>query len=142
MIVWTASGVAIVSNRRKIDQYNLNGHLHKILGGEKMTVSKDERSDERFDCKIPIVVSSFNSRYTKDALLVTHWVDGISFISDEAFFLGAAVMFRIRSFKNSSSSDLERLPSVSIGEVKWCRKFPDEASAEYEVGIKYYPQVY
>jgi hypothetical protein len=107
-----------------------------------MIAFKDERSDERFDCKIPIVVSSFNSRHTKDALLVTHWVDGVSFISDDAFFLGAAVMFRIYSFKDSSSRDIERLPSVSIGEVKWCRKFPDEASAEYEVGVKYYPRVY
>ena len=108
-----------------------------------MTVSKDERSDERFDCKIPIVVSPFNSRHSRDALLVTHWADGVSFISDDAFFLGEAVMCRIRSFKDFCSSDLERLPSISTGEVKWCKKLPaDEAPASYEVGIKYYPQVY
>jgi hypothetical protein len=52
-------------------------------------------------------------------------------------------MCRIRSFKDFCSSDLERLPSISMGEVKWCKKLPaDEAPASYEVGIKYYPQVY
>jgi len=108
-----------------------------------MTDSKDKRSDERFDCKVLIVVSSFNSKHSKDALLVSHCTDGISFISNDAFFLGAAVIFRIRSFKDFSRSDLERLPSICVGEVKSCTKLPvDEASAAYEVGIKYYPQVY
>ncbi len=108
-----------------------------------MTASKEKKSDERFDCNIPIVVSPFNSRHSRDALLVTHWVDGVSFISDDAFFLGEAVMLRIRSFKDFCSSDIGRLPSVSMGEVKWCTKLPaDKAPASYEVGIKYYPQIY
>jgi hypothetical protein len=70
-------------------------------------------------------------------------MDGVSFISNDAFFLGAAIIFRIRSFKDFSRSNLERLPSICIGEVKRCTKLhADEASAAYEVGIKYYPQVY
>jgi hypothetical protein len=61
----------------------------------------------------------------------------------ELLTLRAAIIFRIRSFKDFSGSDLERLPSICMGEVKCCTKLPaDGTSAAYEVGIKYYPQVY
>jgi hypothetical protein len=109
-----------------------------------MTVSEDKRCDKRFTCKIPIVVSSFNSKHSMDAVLVDHCMEGVSFISNDAFLLGTAIVIRIVycTLKDSCGSDLETLPSIRIGEVKWCRKLSDETSTAYEVGIKYYPQVY
>ena len=111
-----------------------------------MTSSKDKRSDKRIACKIPIPVqiSFFNSKNSIEAQLVDHCMNGICLISGQAFFLGSAIIFRVAycTLNGSSNSDLESLPSVRIGEVKWCRKLPDETSTAYEVGIKYYPQVY
>jgi hypothetical protein len=123
-------------------------------GEEMMRVYEDRRHEKRFSCKIPIVVSVFHSNDPKDALLVNHSIDGISFLSKHSFFVGTAIVIRIPScalkdctlkdctLKDSSSSDLETLSSIRIGEVIWCRGLPDDASTPYEVGIKYYPEVY
>jgi len=111
-----------------------------------MTVSNDKISDKRMDCKIPIPVqvSIFNSRCSIEAKLVDHCMDGMSFISDQAFFLGTAIVIKIAhsKLKDSCNNDLEKLPGMRIGEVKWCKKLPVEASTAYEVGIKYYYQGY
>lgn len=111
-----------------------------------MTDSQDKRRDKRIACKIPIPVhvSFFNSKLSLEAQLVDHCTNGICFISDQAFFPGAAIIFRVAycSLKGSGSHDLETLPSVRLGEVKWCRKLPAESTASFGVGIRYYPQVY
>jgi hypothetical protein len=71
-------------------------------------------------------------------------MNGISFISDQAFFLGSAIIFRVAycTLNDAGNSDLETLPSIRIGEVRWCRKLASESSAAYGVGVKYFPQIY
>lgn len=114
-----------------------------------MTVPEDRRHEKRFKCQIPIVVSVFHSNDPKDALLVNHAEDGICFISKHAFFVGTAIVIKIPcctlkdcALKDSSCSDRETFSSIRIGEVRWCRELPDEATTAYEVGIKYYPEGY
>ena len=111
-----------------------------------MAAPEDKRSDKRIACKIPIPVqiSFFNSKNSIEAQLVDHCMNGIGFISDQAFFLGSAIIFRVAycTLNGSGNSDLESLPSVRIGEVKWCRRLPAESSTTYGVGVKYYPQIY
>jgi len=111
-----------------------------------MTDSKDKRSDKRIACKIPIPVhiSFFNSKHSVEAQLLDHCMNGICFISEQSFFLGTAIIFRVAycTLNGSSNSDLESLPSIRLGEVKWCRKLHAESSATYGVGVKYYPHIY
>jgi hypothetical protein len=109
-----------------------------------MTASEDRRYDKRFVCEIPIVVSPFNSNEFMEALLVDYCMNGISFISKDALSMGTAIVVKIAygALKDSHGSDLQYLPSIRIGEVKWCRKHPGETSKAYEVGIKYYHQFY
>ncbi len=111
-----------------------------------MTAPDDKRSDKRIACKIPIPVhiSFFDSQHSIKAQLVNHCINGMSIISDEAFFLGSAIIFRVAycTLNSSCNSDLEILPSIRIGEVKWCRELPGETSVAFGVGIKYYPQAY
>ena len=111
---------------------------------ETMTASEDKRNDKHFACNIPIVVSPFNSKDSMDALLVDCCMNGITFISKDAFFPGTALVIRVANstLKDSCNSDLLKLPSIAIGEVKWCRRHPDKASEEHEIGIKYYYQDY
>jgi hypothetical protein len=115
-------------------------------GGETMTVSEDKRSDKRIACKkpIPVHISFFDSTRSIEAQLVDHCMNGICFISDQAFFQGSAIIFKIAysPLNGSCSTDLEILPSVRIGEVKWCRKLPAESPTTFGVGVKYFPQVY
>jgi hypothetical protein len=111
-----------------------------------MTVPKDKRSDKRIACKIPVPVhiSLFNSKHSLEAQLVDHCMNGICFMSDQAFFLGTAIIFRVAycTLDSSGSRDLETMPSIRLGEVKWCRKLPAESSTTFGVGIQYYPQFY
>jgi hypothetical protein len=111
-----------------------------------MTVTHDKRSDKRIACKIPIPVhiSFFDSKHSIKAQLMDHCMNGISFISDQDFFLGSAIIFRVAYciLKDTGNSDLECLPSIRIGEVRWCRKLAAESSAAYGVGVRYFPQVY
>lgn len=66
-----------------------------------MTASEDKRCDQRFACKVPIVVSSFISKHTTDALLVDHCMNGVSFVSDNAFLQGTAIVIsRVTAFGN------------------------------------------
>jgi hypothetical protein len=109
-----------------------------------MSASEDKRYGNRFACKVPIVVSPFNSRDAVNALLVDYCMNGITFISKDAFLKGTAIVVRIvyPTLKDSCYSEIESLPSIRIGEVKWCRERPDEASTAYEVGISYYQTYY
>jgi hypothetical protein len=109
-----------------------------------MTVFEDRRDDNRLCCKIPIVVSPFNSKDSMVALLVDYGTNGIGFISNDALLMGTAIVFKIAygAVKDFHGEDLLQLPSIRLGEVKWCRKHPDDTSKAYKIGIKYYFQDY
>jgi hypothetical protein len=113
---------------------------------EKMTVSEDKRSDKRMACKnpIPVHISFFDSKHSFEAQVVDHCMNGMCFISAQAFFPGSAIIFKVvySALNGSCSTELEILPSVRIGEVKWCRKLPAESSTTFGVGVKYFPQIY
>jgi len=111
---------------------------------ETMTASADTKNDKRSDCKIPIVVSPFNSKDFKDALLVDHSLNGITFLSKDAFFPGTAIVIRVTDgpTNDSCKRDYSKLPGNRIGEVKWCTKHAGEASTAYEVGVRYYYHAY
>ncbi len=118
----------------------------KKWGGETMTASEDKRSDKRIACKIPIPVhiSFLDSKRSIEAQLVDHCTNGVCFISDHAFFPGSPIIFKVAysHLNGSGISDLETLPSVTLGEVRWCRQLPAESSTTFGVGVKYYPRVY
>ena len=105
-----------------------------------MTSFEDRRDDKRLCCEIPIVVSPFNAKYSTEALLMDYCLNGISFISTDAFLLGTAIVFKIAygAVKDFHGEDLLQLPSIRLGEVKWCRKHPDDSSYAFKIGIKYY----
>jgi hypothetical protein len=118
----------------------------KNTARETMTATEDKRSDKRIACKIPIPVhiSTFDSSHSIEAQLVDHCRNGACIVADQSYFPGSPIIFKVAySYVNAAcGSDLEILPSMSIGEVKWCRKIPAESSTAFGVGVKYYPQVY
>jgi hypothetical protein len=85
------------------------------------------------------------SRSQPECLLEYHFECKMELVSDQAFFLGSPIIFKVAysTLNGFSSSDLETLPSLILGEVRWCRKLsPAESSSMFGVGVKYYPQVY
>lgn len=111
-----------------------------------MTVFGDKRSDKRIACKnpVPIQISFFNSERSVEAQVVDHCMNGVSLISKMALLLGSAIILKVAygTVNGSCSTDLESLPSVSIGEVRWCRILPAESSTTFGVGVRYFPHVY
>ena len=111
-----------------------------------MTASEDNRSDKRIACKIPIPVhiSTFDSSHSIEALLVDHCIKGACIVTGQSFFPRQPIIFKVAysDVKGAGSSDLKILPSMSIGEVKWCRKLPAESPAIFGIGIQLYPPVY
>jgi len=111
-----------------------------------MTVFENKRSDKRIACNypVPVQISFFNSNRSVEVQVVDHCMNGLSFISDRAFMPGSAILFKVAygTVNGCFSTDLEALPSVSIGEVKWCRKLPVESSTTFGIGVRYFPQVY
>ncbi len=71
-------------------------------------------------------------------------VDGIGFTSGDVFLPGTAIVIRIAysTLKDSRGSDFQQLPSIRIGEVKWCKRLPVESSTGYKLGIKDFPRFY
>lgn len=111
-----------------------------------MTVIEDKRSDKRIACNnpVPVQISFFNSERFVEAQVVDHCMNGVSIISDKAFSTGSVIILKVAysTGNGSCSKDIEILPSVSIGEVKWCRKLPAESSPTFGVGVRYFPHVY
>lgn len=94
-----------------------------------MTVSENRKIGQRCDNKIPIVVSPFNSKDMRDALLIDHSEKGITFISKDVFPLRTAVVIRVEngSQKGSGNCDFLSLPNIRIGSSfphvdSWCRE--------------------
>jgi hypothetical protein len=108
---------------------------------ETMTSFEDKRSDNRIACIIPIPVriSTLDSSHSIDAQLVDHCKNGACIVSGQSFFPGSSIICKVAySNENGTGScDLEILSSMSIGEVKWCRKLPAESPTKFGVGVKY-----
>jgi hypothetical protein len=111
-----------------------------------MTETEDNRSYKRVACKfpIPIHISYFDSKCSIEAQVVDHCMNGMRLISSHVFFPGSPIILKVAysHLNGTSSSDLETLPSVMLGDVRWCRKFPAESSPTFSAGIKYFPPVY
>jgi hypothetical protein len=120
--------------------------VYEMRRVKQMTVFEDKRSEKRIACNnpVPIQISFFNSERFVKAQVVDHCMNGVSIISNQAFLPGLAIILRVAysTTNGSCSTDLEILPSVSIGEVKWCRKLPAESSTTFGVGVRYFPHVY
>jgi hypothetical protein len=119
------------------DPSTQTGSLGPAQRGRRMVTLND-------NYEVHIFVSRFNSGHSIDTLLVDQWKNGICFKSNIAFLQGTPIVFRMnyRALNTACNSSLEKLPSIGLGEITFCRKLPGEASSSYEIGVKYYPPAY
>jgi hypothetical protein len=52
----------------------------------------------------------------------------------------STVLIRTATYASDDSCtcDFEGLPTITLGEIKWCREISDAVFPSYEVGVKYY----
>jgi hypothetical protein len=111
-----------------------------------MTKHDESGCSGQTPCKhpIPINISIFNTRRSVSAHIVDHSRNEICFISKQSFLQGTPVIFRIdyKSMNAAHNHDIERLPSINVGEITSCSGLSSESSASFKVGVKFYPQPY
>jgi hypothetical protein len=111
-----------------------------------MTKHDESGCSGQTPCKhpIPINISFFNTHRSVSAHIVDHSRNEICFISKQSFLQGTPVIFRIdyKSMNAAHNRDIEKLPSINVGEISSCSGLSSESSAAFKVGVKIYPQPY
>lgn len=109
-----------------------------------MTAENGRRLFKRCYHQIPIQASYFNSTKWVKAQALDYSSDGIRFRSNCYFHENATLLIRAEynEADNPYECQYEGFPTVTIGDVRWCREIQDATSSSYEVGIKYLPSPY
>jgi hypothetical protein len=109
-----------------------------------MKTIAEKRAYERHSFTADIVFSYFNKERFYNAQAMNLGTGGMCFKSDLFLLPGATVFIRLTKIhpKCSCTGFWEGLRSVTLAEIKWCRKEPDKEDSDYGVGVKYFESVY
>ncbi len=108
-----------------------------------MSAFDENRADERHFHHSSIIVAKFMSDVSHEGKSYNYSAGGVHFETDFPFFPGTVVHIR-RKMCCSGNSDStqpthEGFRSVTLAEVKWCRKvFDQNTSSYYSMGVKYF----
>ena len=100
----------------------------------------DKRKDQRLDCEASIVFSYFAKDKTFNGRMLNFSKNGMYFEFGEFIKSGAAIYSRLRSCAElpSDPERCEGLRSVSLAEVRWCKKLKNKGKPCFGIGLKYY----
>ena len=109
-----------------------------------MKTIAEKRDYERHTFAADIVFSYFNKERSYNAQAMNLGTGGMCFKSDLFLQPGATVFIRLKKIHPSCSCAgfWEGLRSVTLAEIKWCKKEPDTDDTDYGVGVKYFASVY
>ena len=105
-----------------------------------MTAYSEKRSCNRCPHQAPIQFSYFNQDNSFGAHTINHSISGMCFKSKHHVKVKSTILIRTESYASddSCSCAFEGLPSISLGEIKWCREISDAIFSSYEIGVKYH----
>jgi hypothetical protein len=111
---------------------------------DTMMMHPNKRICDRFDCCFSVTFARFNSTQYFQGKMANYSQNGQYFESESALQPGTCILIRVQ---NNIEGDRafrfeEGFRSISLGEVKWCKKFIAEGSTHYAVGVKYYEPDY
>jgi hypothetical protein len=102
----------------------------------------EQRADERFVSKLPIIFSFFSSRFWHEytSMTLNHSKDGMCFESIRPLTPGTNLFIRVDKNSNLDSDTNQGvlLRTSTLAVVKWCRKLSDAQRTCYCVGVRYY----
>lgn len=109
-----------------------------------MTGQNEKRSCNRCACETPIWLTRFNTANWFEGQTLNHCAEGMCVQSSFLLRPGVTVLVRMKDSESNGprTSDSEGLPTIVLGNVKWCRKNPDATQSSYDLGIKYFAPAY
>jgi len=109
-----------------------------------MKTIRKKRSYHRCAYNASIGLSSFNSGQWLEAESLDHCKKGMCIKSNINFRPGTTLLIRVKNYpaKGSCPCAFEGLPSMTLGEVKWCRETPDSIFSSFKIGVKYFTPDY
>jgi len=109
-----------------------------------MTTLKENRIHNRFAHKATLICSTFNTDNYYNTQKCNHGGGGLCFECGFALKRGTVLNIRLKncSTQGLSPDTWEGFRTISIAEVKWCRKTNDATGNHYNVGVKYYDPAY
>lgn len=109
-----------------------------------MTYSAEKRSYKRCKYETSIKLTCFNSGSGVKAQTLNHCTDGMCVVSNSYLKPGTTVIVKVINFapNDSCACTFDGLPTITFGEVKWCRGKSDINLPSYEIGLKYYAPGY
>jgi hypothetical protein len=110
----------------------------------KMKEVEEKRCDQRWEYMGSISFSYFNKEPFFNAQMLNYGPGGICFKSNLSLKPGTIVFIRlIKSNSNGFCNGVSgALRSVTLAEVKWCKKMDDIDVPAYGVGVAYIPPIY
>jgi len=105
-----------------------------------MNAYTDKRACRRLRNTAAIEFSYFNKGNCFEAQMLNHCDEGMCFKSKVILRPGATVCIRVKNFHPNDAcvDDWRGLRSITLAEVKWCKKILDANEPFYEVGAQYY----
>lgn len=134
----------------KMDIFPLSGVkpskiiFKKVFRKPRVISNKEKRAHVRFAHRATLICLALNTSAYYNTQKRNHSKGGLCFESEFEFQKGTIFNIRI---KDNSTNDLcsecwEGFRTMSIGEVKWCRKIQNTKKNHFKVGVKYYDPAY
>jgi len=109
-----------------------------------MKTNADQRIFDRHSFSADIAFSHFNKAHSYHAQILNLSTGGMCFKSSLSLQRGAMVAIRLEKVHTNASDtgSCEGLRCLTLAEVRWCGKVPDDQTLPYGVGVRYFEPVY
>jgi hypothetical protein len=109
-----------------------------------MQTHADQRIFDRRCFTADISFSHFNKAHSYPAQTLNLSTGGMCFKSSLSLQPGAMVAIRLRKVHTNASDtgSCEGLRCLTLAEVRWCGKVPDDQTLPYGVGVRYFEPAY
>lgn len=105
-----------------------------------MTTYTDKRASERCTSGAPVRLTHYHTGRWLAGQTLNHCTEGMCVKSNLHVQPGTAILIRVEHFTSNGSCiwNFEGLPTMILGEVKWCQEIPDGTPFSYAAGVKYF----
>lgn len=100
----------------------------------------DKRAGNRYSCELSVACRYFNGEENSYGKLLNYSKAGVYLESASLFKEKSIIFIRIEEIlSNSAQLNLNFAPrTITLAEVRWCKKISDAGIARYAIGAKYF----
>jgi hypothetical protein len=99
----------------------------------------DKRAGKRYSCEISVACRYFNGEETSYGKLLNYSEAGVYLESVSLFKEKSIIFIRVEEIlSNAAQSNVNCAPrTITLAEVRWCKKISDADIARYAIGARY-----